>query len=95
MDVYVLSSNSSSFHYVEIVQCCNIKCDAGDLDGEGRKVVVALNVPITGKGFPVAETQRSLGDWRLGCPKLFHTFSKQKLSCTPLSTSNSHLPIHL
>ena len=50
--------------------------------GKGVKVVVALK--YTGKGFPVAETQRSLGDWRLGCPKLFHTFSEQKLCCTQL-----------
>ena len=61
---------------------CNFNCDVGDLDGEGRKVVVALK--YTGKGFPVAETQRSLGGWRLGCPKLFHTFSEQKLCCTQL-----------
>ena len=52
------------------------------------KGISSLEGTKTGKGFPVAETQHSLGGWRLlGCPKLFHTFSEQKLSCAPLSTS--------
>ena len=41
------------------------------------KGISSLEGTITGKGFPVAETQRSLSGCRL----------EQKLSCSPLSTS--------